>query len=258
MLFGDLERSTSAPKMPKPSPLAGLDASLEDHAPDRAGDVVLPPGPAAEVPTFEWPEVSRVFSVEELEAAGLDPQGREHRLVHGGHLEFRLPPGPEGEDPEAEWDRIDWVGDLEEVEQEEVEKLVQFMQGRIREEAQRPLGEGSTPPTPERGGIDFKKLLERSRYEREHGPELDEEWAAGRAAGTIPIFACETHVALLTGNTFAEKDTIKGLGGRWDGVKKAWTLPPYGEADRKNFAFVKGHQAVLDSLATKGVVISYE
>lgn len=28
----------------------------------------------------------------------------------------------------------------------------------------------------------------------------------------------------LTGNTFAHKDRIKEVGGRWDGEKKAWVI----------------------------------
>lgn len=138
--------------------------------------------------------------------------------------------------------------------------------GQVLEEVRENLGrcgsDGTAVPEPEgtkTPRLDFKKLGEKMQYEREHGPRLDQEWAEGRASGTIPIFQHETHDAILTGNTFAVKDQIKHMLGKWDGGRKAWVVPAIGAdyCDRSNFDYVQKLQQRLDDLKNKGVVITY-
>lgn len=108
--------------------------------------------------------------------------------------------------------------------------------------------------------LDFRKLGEKAAYEREHGPRLDQEWAEGRASGTIPTYPCETRDAVLTGSTFAVKEQIKHLLGKWDGARKAWVVPALGAGYccRSNFDYVQRIQSRLDELKAVGVIITYE
>jgi hypothetical protein len=56
---------------------------------------------------------------------------------------------------------------------------------------------------------------------------------------------------ILTGNTFAHKDEIKAIGGKWDADRKAWIVEPGTMRERAN------QSAVLHSLSKKGVKQSW-
>jgi hypothetical protein len=45
---------------------------------------------------------------------------------------------------------------------------------------------------------------------------------------------------IWTGNTFAHKDYIKSLGGRWDADRKAWIVPAMTMRERSNVRVPKG------------------
>ena len=61
-----------------------------------------------------------------------------------------------------------------------------------------------------------------------------------------------SRLVTLTGNTFAAKDEIKKLGGKWDQAKKAWVV----DANR-----TMKEKAVLDAalfqFRKQGIVITY-
>jgi len=45
---------------------------------------------------------------------------------------------------------------------------------------------------------------------------------------------------IWTGNTFAHKDMIKELGGKWDADLKGWIVPPMTMRERGNVRVPKG------------------